>query len=142
MAFPLLAAAAPAIISGISSLFGASKQRKAQRELQNYQRSLRLDPVTGQFGGISVEDGNVNPGAFGALQDMFSGGAGQVLGSTDFGGGLPPEVQQALAQMQSRLNPNVNPMLGGLMRGQRQAGGVGGQAFGDVAVGARSEERR
>src|SRR3990167_3060734 len=92
MAFPLLAAAIPSIISGVSSLFGASKKRKAQQELQNYQRSLRLDPVTGQFGQIGVEDGNIDAGAFGDLQSMFSGGANQVLGGTDFGAGLPPEV--------------------------------------------------
>ncbi|OGT57393.1 MAG: hypothetical protein A3E01_07130 [Gammaproteobacteria bacterium RIFCSPHIGHO2_12_FULL_63_22] len=112
MAFPLLAAAIPSIISGVSSLFGASKKRKAQQELQNYQRSLRLDPVTGQFGQIGVEDGNIDAGAFGDLQSMFSGGANQVLGGTDFGAGLPPEVAQAFSMLQSRMNPSADPSLG------------------------------
>lgn len=119
----------------VSNLFGAKKQKKAQQELMNYQRSLRLDPVTGQFGQISVNNGSVNAGAFGGLQDAFSGAAGDVLGGIDFSGGLPPEVQSALSMFQGNLSPNVNPMLGGLFGAQRQAGAVGSQALQQILGG-------
>lgn len=122
-------------VSALSSIFGAKKQKKQQQELLNYQRGIRLDPVTGQFGGISVNDGNVDAGAFGGLQDAFTGGAGSVLNSIDFNSGLPPEVAQALAQLRGNLSPNVNPMLGGLRRIGGQAGAVGNQALGEILGG-------
>jgi len=138
MAFPLLIAAAPAIISAASSLFGASKKKKAQQELMNYQRSIELSPVNGQYGQLGVQNGAVNAGAFGDLQNMFTGGAGQVLGGIDFSGGVPNDVAQAFSLMQSRMSPSGDPSLGaadqaGMMRqlfsGASGLAGQLGQSF-------------
>lgn len=125
----------PAIMAGVSllsSLKGARQQKKLQQDMLNYQRSLRLDPVTGRFGQIGVNEGNVDLGAFGDLQSMFSGAAGDALGSLDFSGGIPQDVMSAFGALQSRLNPGVDPMLGRLFQSQQQAGGVAGQALGDL----------
>jgi hypothetical protein len=99
-------AAIPALVSAASSLFGASKQKKAQKELLNYQRSIALDPVTGKIGDIGVDNGSVYSGTFGPLQQAFSGGAGNILSGIDFSGNLPPELSAGLEQFASMLGGN------------------------------------
>ena len=98
----------------------------------NYQRSLRLDPVTGRFGQIGVNEGNVDLGAFGDLQSMFSGAAGDALSSLDFSGGIPDDVMGAFGALQSKMDPQA-ALMAKLFQG---AGGLADQ-LGTSYEGAR-----
>jgi hypothetical protein len=151
MAIPLAVAAIPSIISGISSIFGAKKKQKAQKELMNYQRSIRLDPVTGRYGGINVDNGNVDLGQFGDLQDMMGEQAGSMFGDI-FSQGVPEDVQSFFQQLagtrgmsagQSQFGMNSFGAAAGLMPELAMGGdAVRERTLGLLREQARPEEER
>lgn len=126
----------------LSGLSGAKKQKKQQNELTNYQRSLSLAPVNGQFGQFGVNDGSVDAGAFGGLQSQFAGGAGNVLSGIDFTSGLPPEIMEAMGIMRGGVNqPQQSGLASNLFTGAAGLVPEMSQGFGATRDAALSQMR-
>lgn len=133
MAFPLLAMAAPAIISGVAGIFGAKKQAKSNERMAAAMRTNLAGRTVSGTGGLQGWAGDDSTGFdLGQLASSFDNQQGFAditsgMAMDSLYGGVPAAVQQA------DWNLSQQPLdLGSFMSGQQGGNALAMRSLADA----------